>query len=185
MEKYSYSIVLFNKTFKVVFMKKKWLVCLLSMACLTASAFAFASCGEEVVESGNSSVGSSTNSSSSSTSEQTTPTPPQESVKSLAFEKITGKEEYAVVGLETIERNEVVIPSTYNNLPVTKIGDYAFKDCNGLTNIVIPDRVNTIGNYAFSYCSSLTIYCEAECKPDGWDSGWNYSNRPVEWGYKG
>ena len=33
-------------------------------------------------------------------------------------------------------------------------------------------------------CSSLKIYCEAESKPEGWDSSWNRDDRPVVWGYK-
>ena len=39
---------------------------------------------------------------------------------------------------------------------VTKIGYTAFKDCNTLQTIVIPDSVTSIGSYAFSYCTSLT-----------------------------
>ncbi|MDR2090722.1 MAG: hypothetical protein LBP62_03615 [Clostridiales bacterium] len=27
----------------------------------------------------------------------------------------------------------------------------------------------------------MTIYAEAESKPDGWSSSWNYSNRFVYW----
>ena len=35
------------------------------------------------------------------------------------------------------------------------IGDYSFKACTGLTNVVIPNSVMNIGEGAFSYCSSL------------------------------
>ena len=64
---------------------------------------------------------------------------------------------------------------------VTSIGAKAFSSCHGLTSITIPDSVTSIGNYAFSYCNVLTIYCEAESKPGGWSSSWNYSNCPVVW----
>ena len=78
---------------------------------------------------------------------------------------------------------EVVIPSVINGYSVTTIGDSAFSDCDSLTSVVIPDSVTTIGGYAFRNCSSLTIYAEAPSKPSGWSSSWNYSNRPVVWGY--
>ena len=39
---------------------------------------------------------------------------------------------------------------------VTTIGDYAFEDCDSLTNINIPDSVTTIGFCAFRDCDSLT-----------------------------
>ena len=35
------------------------------------------------------------------------------------------------------------------------IGDYAFRDCTGLTSITIPDSVTSIGDYAFYGCSGL------------------------------
>lgn len=45
--------------------------------------------------------------------------------------------------------------------------------------IVIPIRT-------FEGCSGLTIYCEAESKPEGWDAGWNkYDSTntcPTNWG---
>ena len=67
---------------------------------------------------------------------------------------------------------------------VTSIGDSAFWFCSSLASIVIPSSVTSIGWQTFSGCSGLTIYCEAESQPSGWDSSWNSSNRPVVWGYK-
>ena len=48
-----------------------------------------------------------------------------------------------------------IIPRSYNNLPVTAIGENAFKDNKSLFSITIPDSITQIGNYAFASCTSL------------------------------
>ncbi|MGN1061023.1 MAG: leucine-rich repeat domain-containing protein, partial [Candidatus Coproplasma sp.] len=63
---------------------------------------------------------------------------------------------YFVSGIGTCTDNDIVIPSTYNGIPVTKIGGTAFADCTSLTSITIPDSVTTIENAAFYNCASLT-----------------------------
>jgi hypothetical protein len=40
--------------------------------------------------------------------------------------------------------------------PLTSIGDGAFRSCNSLTGITIPNGVTSIGDNAFAYCTSLT-----------------------------
>jgi hypothetical protein len=50
----------------------------------------------------------------------------------------------------------VTIPSTYDGLPVTSIGDGTFENCYNLTTITIPNSVTSIGPNAFSGCTLLT-----------------------------
>ena len=47
--------------------------------------------------------------------------------------------------------SEITIPNT-----VTSIGNYTFYGCSGLTSITIPNSVTSIGYSAFADCSSLT-----------------------------
>ena len=68
---------------------------------------------------------------------------------------------------------------------VTSIGNYTFSSCTSLTSVTIPNSVTSIGDFAFYNCTNLTIYAEAESKPSGWSSYWNFSDCPVVWGYNG
>ena len=61
-----------------------------------------------------------------------------------------------VTGIGTCTDTNIVIPATYNGLPVKEIYEKAFHNCIALTSITIPDSVTSIGDYAFCYCSSLT-----------------------------
>ncbi len=63
---------------------------------------------------------------------------------------------YMVSGIDGTKATNVVIPSTYNSLPVTSIGRLAFSSRTSLTSITIPDSVTSIGTYAFRDCTSLT-----------------------------
>ena len=72
-------------------------------------------------------------------------------VTSLTAEDLAGAtnlRQHAFRNCENLE--SITIPDS-----VTSIGDSAFNHCSKLTNITIPDSVTSIGNYTFQYCSSL------------------------------
>ena len=50
----------------------------------------------------------------------------------------------------------VTMPSKINGLPVTRIGESAFRGCSTLTSITIPSSVRVIDAWTFLDCSSLT-----------------------------
>ena len=77
------------------------------------------------------------------------------------FYMLNGKNEYEEV-------TSIEIPDT-----ITRINDYQFYGFNNVTSITISSNVIEIGENAFQDCSSLTIYCETETQPSGWDSNWN------------
>lgn len=65
------------------------------------------------------------------------------------------------------------------------VGSQAFGGCSNLTEVYISEYVLYLGGAVFRESLSLTIYCGIESQPEEWDVNWNYSNRPVIWGYKG
>lgn len=64
--------------------------------------------------------------------------------KTVTITKYTGKE------------STVILHSTINSWPVTKIGEAAFQDNTTITSVTIPDSVTEIGANAFAGCTNLT-----------------------------
>ena len=65
------------------------------------------------------------------------------------------KNEYTIIGAVS-ETETIVIPSTFNGLPITSIGNRAFSGCSSLTSVTIGNGVTSIGEDAFRGCRSLT-----------------------------
>ena len=62
-----------------------------------------------------------------------------------------------VSSIGTCSDTDVIIPAVSpRGDRVTSIGNSAFRDCTGLTSIVIPDSVTSIDNFAFEDCTGLT-----------------------------
>lgn len=61
--------------------------------------------------------------------------------------------------VETVS-NTLISGCKVTNIPdtVTRLGDYSFFGCSGLTSIIIPNSVTSIGPHAFAYCSGLTSF---------------------------
>ena len=74
----------------------------------------------------------------------------------LRYTLDTNGTSYTVTGIGTCTDTDIKIPPTYNEKPVTGIGDQAFDDCRGLTSVTIPNSVTSIGDSAFCGCTSLT-----------------------------
>ena len=75
----------------------------------------------------------------------------------LGYKLNDTKDGYEVYGIETVTASgKLVIPDTYNDLPVTAICDNAFDGWIGMEEITFPESVTTIGNFAFMDCKNLT-----------------------------
>ena len=74
----------------------------------------------------------------------------------LTFALNDNGKSYSVSACNESAKGELLIPSTYNGLPVTSIGSSAFYYCEILTSVTIPDSVTSIGERAFVGCTSLT-----------------------------
>lgn len=61
---------------------------------------------------------------------------------------------------------EITIPETINNKPVSGIGEKAFVNCYRLRRVILPSTIKSIGEYGFSQCLNL----EEINLPDGLQS---------------
>ena len=72
--------------------------------------------------------------------------------ENLAYEKV--EKGYSVSGIGSATDDKIIIPTTYNGLPVVEIKNYAFKECD-FSSVVIPSTVTSIGVGAFRDNKSL------------------------------
>ena len=64
---------------------------------------------------------------------------------------------YGVKAKRSIISGNIVLQSTYNNLPVATIPAYAFRNIKTITGtLTMPNTITNIGSYAFSGCSGFT-----------------------------
>lgn len=110
------------------------------------------------------------------------------SFSKLPLRKITVDEEnpqYASVEGLLLSKDKtklLVVPDLWEGrlkLPDTlvSIDDYAFENCNAITEIIIPDSVSTISNTAFENIDSIPVFI---CSKDSYAAKYA-SNHQIEW----
>ena len=75
------------------------------------------------------------------------------SIDDLFYEINNG--EATITKCDQSASGKLVIPDTIENCPVTRIGNWAFSNCQLLTEITIPDSVTSIGDEVFTGCNGL------------------------------
>ncbi len=73
----------------------------------------------------------------------------------LTFQLNGDNKSYSVTGIGTCTDTDIIIPTTYEGLPVTAIAYSAFKNCENITSLTIPDSVTEIGQFAFFGCKRM------------------------------
>ncbi len=82
------------------------------------------------------------------------PSQPGASSSGLSYVISEDKSYYIVNGMTDNTNLHVLIPSTYNDLPVKEIAGYAFMDCQ-FESIEFENGIERIGEWAFLRCQSL------------------------------
>jgi hypothetical protein len=72
----------------------------------------------------------------------------------LAY-RVVSADACVITGMGTCTDTEVYIPKTIDAYQVIGIDDYAFAAQTAITELILPDTIETIGSYAFSGCSRL------------------------------
>ena len=73
----------------------------------------------------------------------------------LAYSLNAGGNGYIVTGIGSCKDKDIVIPDTYEGLPVKEIATRAFEQKKDITSVVIPDSVTKMGDFVFSGCTKL------------------------------
>lgn len=82
---------------------------------------------------------------------------PAQVVSNEGFEFLLSNDEksYTLKSKGTCSNENITIPATFNNIPVTAIADEAFAGCTGVTEITLSEGITQIGKDAFAFSSDL------------------------------
>ncbi len=78
-----------------------------------------------------------------------------ENSKTFEYELSDDNTYYILTGIGNYTDLEITVPETYKDFPVKEIADSAFKECENITSVKLPDSITTIGSYAFAFCKNL------------------------------
>ena len=73
----------------------------------------------------------------------------------LTFTLSDDGEYYLVGAKDTSITGEIVIPATYEGLPVSQIAADGFSNCASITKVTLPETITRISSYSFYYASAL------------------------------
>ncbi len=118
-------------------MKKIIVICILALALVMS----FAACSRKKNDQQN--------------TENPTSAPVEECKEELVYKLNEDGQSYTLVSVGKCTCEEIIIPETYNGLPVTCIGDSAFNRCYSLKSVTIPSSVTEIWHRAFANCYQL------------------------------
>ena len=88
-----------------------------------------------------------------STTTTPTTTPHESTYQGLKYKTVN--DEIFITGFTDDLPSVLNIPAKIGDIPVTNIGDSAFRECTNLKEITIPDSLTSIGNSAFRECTNL------------------------------
>lgn len=71
------------------------------------------------------------------------------------FNNETGMVEISISYVDKNFVGSFKLPSSYNGITISKIGESAFEDCNFITEIILPETIKTIDKRAFYNCENL------------------------------
>ncbi len=76
--------------------------------------------------------------------------------RGLSFDKtsITSKT-YTLVGIGACKDTNIIVQAQKDGMPVTSVGEMAFRNNERITCIVLPETLKVVGSSAFAYCKNL------------------------------
>ena len=80
---------------------------------------------------------------------------PGEESRGLALELNESGTAYTVIGMGKCKDKDVLIPKEYNGLPITAIGEYAFRN-EAVEKITVTENIVSIAYNAFDGCAALS-----------------------------